>query len=112
MGALVASLPMLALPLVFYGAGIGLESIARGTLPLVLFTGSRYAVVMGMLAMPSLIAQAAAPSIGAALLAAFGSDGTLAALLGAAVVNVILAIMMFATLKRSGIHAQGKTVRS
>lgn len=112
MAALLAALPMLAVPLVFYGAGIGLESIARGTLPLALFTGSRYAVVMGMLAMPSLIAQAAAPSIGAALLAAYGSDGTLAALLGAAAVNFILATMMFASLKRSGIYAQGETVRS
>jgi MFS family permease len=109
--ALWASLPMLALPLVFYGAGIGLESIARGTLPLVLFAGRRYAAVMGRLAMPSLIAQAAAPSIGAALLGAYGADGTLAALTAVAVINVILAIAMFASLKRSGIFALRSTVR-
>ena len=72
---------MLAGPLVFYGAGIGLESIARGTLPLALFAGPKYAVIMGRLAMPSLIAQAAAPSIGAALLDAYGPDGTLATLM-------------------------------
>jgi MFS family permease len=109
--SLWASLPMLALPLVFYGAGIGLESIARGTLPLVLFAGPRYAAIMGRLAMPSLIAQAAAPSIGAALLAAYGTAGTLGTLTCVAALNFVLAVMMFAALKRSGFLAQGATVR-
>ena len=63
-----AGFALLAVPLVFYGAGIGLESIARGTLPLAVFAGPKYAAIMGRLAMPSLIAQAAAPSIGAVLL--------------------------------------------
>jgi MFS family permease len=102
--ALWASLPMLAVPLVFYGAGIGLESIARGTLPLVLFAGPKYAAMMGRLAMPSLIAQAAAPSVGAALLEAYGADGTLATLAAVAAVNLILAITMFVSLARSGIR--------
>jgi hypothetical protein len=101
--ALWASLPMLALPLVFYGAGIGLESIARGTLPLALFSGPRYAATMGRLALPSLIAQAAAPSIGAALLATYGTGGTLATLTTVAAVNFALAVAMFLSLKRSGI---------
>src|SRR5262245_35364422 len=60
--------PLVAVPLVFYGAGIGLESIARATLPLVLFGASNYAPIMGRLARPSLIAQAASPSIGALLI--------------------------------------------
>jgi MFS family permease len=102
--ALWASLPMLAVPLVFYGAGIGLESIARGTLPLVLFAGPKYAVMMGRLAMPSLIAQAAAPSVGAALLEAYGADGTLGTLTAVAVANFLLAITMFASLARSGVR--------
>jgi len=97
--ALWASLPMLAVPLVLYGAGIGLESIARGTLPLILFAGPKYAAMMGRLAMPSLIAQAAAPSVGAALLDAYGADGTLATLTAVAAVNFILAITMFASLR-------------
>jgi MFS family permease len=100
--ALFASLPIPAVPLVLYGAGIGLESIARGTLPLVLFAGPKYAVVMGRLAMPSLIAQAAAPSIGAALLGAYGADGTLATLTAVATINFILAVTMFVSLHRSG----------
>jgi MFS family permease len=100
--ALWMSLPVLTVPLVFYGAGIGLESIAHGTLPLALFGGPGYAAVMGRLAMPSLMAQAAAPSMGAALLASYGADGALATLMMVAVLNFILALMIFATMKRSG----------
>jgi hypothetical protein len=104
-GALWAAFPVLGLPLMLYGAGIGLESIARGTLPLVLFKAPRYAAVMGRLAMPSLIAQAASPSIGAALIAAYGANGALATLSGVAAVNFCLTVIMFAGLKRCGILA-------
>ncbi|MER8420173.1 MFS transporter [Mesorhizobium sp. M1329] len=89
--ALWAGMPVIPLALGFYGAGIGLESIARGTLPLALFGSNGYAKLMGRLAMPSLIAQAAAPSAGALLLERFGPHGTLAALSGLALANVILA---------------------
>jgi hypothetical protein len=99
--ALWTASPMLAVPIVFYGAGIGLESIARGTLPLALFSGPRYAVVMGRLAMPSRMAQAATPSIGAALLGAYGPSGALAALVAVAGVNFALATTMLVSLKRS-----------
>jgi hypothetical protein len=47
--ALWAGLPIIPLALAFYGAGIGLESIARGTLPLALFGPSGYAKLMGRL---------------------------------------------------------------
>jgi MFS family permease len=76
--------------LVLYGAGIGLESIARGTMPLAIFGPERYAVIMGRIAMPSLIAQAAAPSVGALLLQLGGPNGALATFLGAAFCNVLL----------------------
>ncbi len=99
--ALWASLPVLAVPLVFYGAGIGWESVARGTLPLALFAGPGYAAVMERLAMPSLMAQAAAPSIGAALLAAYGTNGTLATVAAVAVFNFLLVATMFVVLKRT-----------
>jgi MFS family permease len=97
--ALWSSLPFLAVPLLFYGAGIGLESIARGTLPLVLFAGPGYAAMMGRLAMPSLMAQAAAPSIGSALLSVYGVDGTVATLAVVAALNFCLACAMFAILE-------------
>ena len=68
LAALWLDAPIIPLALALYGAGIGLESIARGTLPLAVFGPERYPVIMGRIAMPSLIAQAAAPSIGAALI--------------------------------------------
>ncbi len=93
--------PIVALALALYGAGIGLESIARGTLPLAIFGPERYPVVMGRIAMPSLIAQAAAPSIGAALLAAGGTDGAMAVFVATAAVNVLLAAGLFLMLRPS-----------
>jgi MFS family permease len=96
-----AALPIVSLALVLYGAGIGLESVARGTLPLILFDGPRYAVIMGRLAMPSLVAQAMAPSIGAALLGAFGTNGALAAVMAVAATNFTLAVTMLMCLRRN-----------
>ena len=94
LGLLWGHFPVMAL--VFYGAGIGLESIARATLPLVLFGAANYAPIMGRLARPSLIAQAAAPSIGTYLILWLGNDGALAALVAAACVNVLLVLCLFA----------------
>jgi predicted MFS family arabinose efflux permease len=92
-------LPVLTAALIFYGAGVGLESIARGTLPLALFGGPGYAALMGRLARPSLVAQAAAPSIGAALLSAHGSGAALTALLLVALANFVLALAILAGLR-------------
>lgn len=88
--ALWAGLPIIPLALAFYGAGIGLESIARGTLPLALFGPSGYAKLMGGL-LPSLLAQAAAPSVGALMLERAGAQSMLAALSRLALINVVLA---------------------
>lgn len=88
--ALWMGMPIVSLALVFYGAGIGLESIARGTLPLALFGASVYARLMGRLAMPSLIAQAAAPSVGALLVEQLGAHGMLAVLSALGLINVVL----------------------
>ena len=92
-------LPIIPLALALYGAGIGLESIARGTLPLAVFGPERYPVVMGRIAMPSLIAQAAAPSIGTALIEASGFDGALRIFVAAAICNVILAVGLLLVLR-------------
>ena len=90
--ALWAGLPLVPVALAFYGAGIGLESIARGTLPLALFGASGYATLMGKLAMPSLLAQAAAPWIGALLLEHADAHGTLAVVMSVAALNVVLTV--------------------
>ena len=92
---------LIVLSLLLYGAGIGLESIARGTLPLAIFGSARYPVIMGRIAMPSLITQAAAPSIGALLLEAAGQGRALAMFLAAAAFNVLLVGGLFAMTRSS-----------
>ena len=57
---------------------------------------------MGSLAMPSLIAQAAAPSIGAELILRLGTDGALATLVAVACVNVLLVLCLFAAQRKAG----------
>src|SRR5688572_16619247 len=101
LGLLWGHFPVIALTLVFYGAGIGLESIARATLPLVLFGAKNYAPIMGRLARPSLIAQAAAPSIGAELILWLGTDGALATLVVVACVNVLLVLCLFVAQRKA-----------
>ena len=98
--ALWLEAPIIPLALALYGAGIGLESIARGTLPLAVFGPERYPVIMGRIAMPSLIAQAAAPSIGAALIETGGVHGAMGVFVAAAVCNVLLAASLFLFLRK------------
>jgi hypothetical protein len=86
---------LLAAAFVFYGAGMGIKSIARGTLPLALFGADGYAPLMGRMAMPILVTQAAAPSVGAVLIDRIGADGTLAVLAAAAVIDVALVAAIF-----------------
>ena len=65
---------------IVYGVGIGLSSIANGTVPLALFGQDQYARIMGRIALPSLLAQAAAPLIGSVLIQHLGHRNTLMAL--------------------------------
>ena len=99
----------MAVALALYGAGIGIESIARGTLPLALFGASGYATLMGQLAMPSLLAQAASPVIGAFLMQRVGPNGTLTTLLSAAVLDVILVAALFAWTRSIVIKSRVRT---
>lgn len=101
LGLLWSHAPVVTLALVFYGAGIGLESIARATVPLSIFGARDYAPVMGKLAMPSLIAQASAPSIGALLIQISGIDMALTVVAAAAVVNVALGLTLLSVTAES-----------
>lgn len=92
--------PLPALALVSYGAGSGIWSIARGTVPMALFGSAGYAIMIGRLAKPSLIAQSLAPSAGAILMDAVGAEGTLAALSAMAVLNVVGAASLWAASRR------------
>lgn len=91
---LVAAPGVAAAGIVLYGSGGGLRSIARGTVPLALFGRDGYAILMGRIAMPTLVAQAASPSIGVWLLGSFGSATTLAVLCGAAALNILLVLAL------------------
>jgi hypothetical protein len=50
LAALWTEAPIIPLALALYGAGIGLESIARGTLPLAVFGPESYPVIVGRIA--------------------------------------------------------------
>ncbi len=89
LGLLMQGFGAIWIGLVLYGGGIGLRSIVRGTLPLALFGADGYASLMGRLAFPMLVAQAAAPSVGAVLLQRWGADGILAALFWLAVATFV-----------------------
>lgn len=91
---LAAGFPIVAVALVAYGAGNGIFSIAKGTVPLAVLGAERYPVLAGRLARPALLAQALAPLGAAQLLTAGGAGAVLAALvalwLAAAVLLALL----------------------
>jgi Major Facilitator Superfamily len=60
-----------------YGAGNGLLTITRGTLPLVLFEPREYGAVVGRLLAPSFLLSAAAPLAYASLIENFGEQSAL-----------------------------------
>jgi len=93
---LLLGFPILALPLALYGAGNGIGSIAKGTLPLELFGPDGFASLMGRLAMPSLLAQSLSPSIGAVLIDWGGPDAALALVTGLASLNIALVGLLWA----------------
>jgi MFS family permease len=77
--ALLGGAPALAFA-VCYGMSNGILTISRGALPLHLFGPAGYATLLGRLAMPGLIAQAAAPTLLAPLVDAWPADRILGAL--------------------------------
>ena len=92
---LFLGLPMIALSIVLYGAGNGIGSVARGTLPLALFGAERYPVLMGRLALPLLIALAVSPYLGGLAFQKGGADWTLGMLMALALSNVVLVIALY-----------------
>ena len=81
---------LVALALIFYGAGNGINSIAKGTVPLALFGPRFYARMMGRLALPQLVAQACAPSLVALLMEAKGASIALQILEALTLINCFL----------------------
>jgi MFS family permease len=93
---LLVDLPIVAVAILLYGGGYGIMWIARGTLPLALFGPERYASLMGRLALPALVAQALAPSVGAVLVENVGPTATVAVLAAFAVLNVLFMGLLWA----------------
>jgi hypothetical protein len=87
---LLVNAPIIAIAVLVYGAGYGVTWIARGTLPLRLFGPTRYPVLIGRLALPSLIAQALSPFAGALLIQRAGATTTIAVLVAMACVNLVI----------------------
>jgi len=93
---LLIELPIVAAAVVIYGAGYGVTWIARGTLPLALFGPERYPVLIGRLALPSIIAPALAPAAGALMIERAGVHATIAVLTAVALANVGLVAALWA----------------
>lgn len=90
--------------ILLYGAGNGIRSITRGTVPLALFGIDGYPVVMGRLSLPVLVTQATAPSLGVLLMSRCGPHGTISVLCGLSAINVLmaLALLPYALRRRAG----------
>lgn len=71
-----------------YGAGNGILTITRGTLPLVLFGSEGYGARMGLLARPMLVAQAVGPIGAAMILDSFSAETLLTLLVGIALAGL------------------------
>ena len=94
LGLLMISPSITAAALICYGAGAGIASIARGTLPLAIFGAAEYPIWIGRLAAPTLIAGAISPALAALLLDQAGAMVTLYVLEGFALVNVCVALLL------------------
>lgn len=98
---LAADMGVAGLALILFGAGNGLLSIARGALPLAVFGPERYALVMGRLARPALLSQAAAPLLGALALRWVGPDATLMLIAALAAANAAIAGWLWKVVRRA-----------
>ena len=103
---LLAGISPVGFAVIAYGAGNGIWSIVRGTMPLALFGPPGYATLIGRFALFGLLAQAMAPSVAAVVLDRFGSDTVLSMLAAMALVNAGVTATLWVSLaraKRSGL---------
>ncbi|HUB13443.1 MAG TPA: MFS transporter [Acetobacteraceae bacterium] len=107
LGLLLAQRDAVLVGLVVYGGGIGLRSIVRGTLPLALFGPVGYPSLVGRLALPMLLGQAAAPSAGAVLLEHFGGRSVVTALLWTALATLVLSAMLVSFARQPQVRSAG-----
>lgn len=81
---------------ILYGMSNGILTVNRGTLPMALFGRAGYARLLGWLAVPVMLAQAAAPTVAAPLIAALPPHSVflLAGALGAGAGFLLLALRL------------------
>lgn len=94
------SLPAAIVFASLYGAGNGLLTITRGTMPLVLFDPRSYGTLVGRLIAPSFIFSAAAPVVYAFIIERFGNSGALYLSQAAAAIALLAGVLLL-TLCRS-----------
>ena len=75
-----------------YGMSNGILSINRGTLPLAIFGPGGFAALLGWLAVPPLLAQAAAPSVAAPAVSALPALGVFVVAGALGVVGLVLLV--------------------
>lgn len=88
-----AGAPMAALFVILHGAGNGILTIAKGTLPLVLFGPQGYGARQGLLMVPARLAQALAPWLFGVCLDRWGAGALwLSAALGLLAFGALMAL--------------------
>ena len=96
---------LILLALILYGAGNGINSIAKGTVPLALFGPRYYARIIGRLALPQLVVQALAPVLVASLMDRTGSEAALHVLAALTLMNCAGVILLVrSTTTQRAIH--------
>jgi MFS family permease len=88
----------------FYGAGNGILTITRGTLPLILFDHRTYGAFVGRLLAPGFMLSAAAPLVYAFVIERFGVSGALWLSTGAAAIIVAAAMLLRIQFARTRQH--------
>lgn len=79
-----------------YGAGNGLLTITRGTVPLILFDPASYGRVVGRLIAPSFFLSATAPIVYAAVMSHFGDAAALVLSAAVSAIATIAAVALWA----------------
>lgn len=100
-GLLWSGMPITALAIVVYSIGNGIQTIARGAVPLALFDPQHYPTIIGRLARPSLVVQALAPSLGAVILEKGGASNVIGVLFAASLANIVLVFILWRRSRRS-----------
>ena len=103
-GMLLSDFPTYSAAISLYGAGNGIGSVARGTLPLALFGPSRYPALIGRLAQPILMSMAVSPFAGAIVFQLGGPSLLLGLLTLIGVINVLLVGLLWTLSGRGPTH--------